>query len=193
MEIQLFLSAATPCPGWVQISPWIGPDAGFNHKPVTLQGLSPGFHPPTSALAPGSARWDSSCSKSMKRRFFMPKGFMLTSWARIALDCVIEKATNSWLFNSLRWSLQNKWNSWFLSQWVGTRLSHFSPSLHHLAEMVWLFSLLHTPQRGQWSVLSAEGPTKKNLLMSGIKNATYSLMSAQTPPTWGKQWTVLSP
>lgn len=166
MEIQLLLSAVTPCPGWVQISPQNGPDAGFNHKPVTPQGLSPGSHPLTSALAPGSAQWDSFCSKPMNMSFYMPKGFMLTSWATVAIDCVTGKATNSWVFNSLRCSLQKKKKNGITNfskhccQWVGIGLSHFSLSPHHLAEMVWLFSLLHTPPRGQQRILSAEGLTK---------------------------------
>lgn len=115
MEIQLLLFAVTPCPGWVQISPRNGPHAGFNHKPVTPQGLSPGSHPLTSALAPRSAQWDSFCSKPMNMSFYMPKGFLLTSWATVAIDCVTGKATNSWLFNSLRCSLQKKkkWNYQF--------------------------------------------------------------------------------
>lgn len=90
----------------------------------------------------------------------MPKGFVFTSWARVAVDYVIGKATNSWLFNGL----SKKWNYRFLraatAQWVGTRLSHLSPSPHHLTEMVWLLSLLHTPQRGQQRILPAEGLTK---------------------------------
>lgn len=103
MEIQLLLPAVTPCPGWVQILRWNGPNAVFNHKPVTLQGLSPGSHPLMSALAPKSAQWDRFCSKSMNML-----GFMLTSWSRVTNDYVIGKATNFWLFNSLRWSLQKK-------------------------------------------------------------------------------------
>lgn len=131
---------------------------------LTLQGLSPGSHPLTSALAPRSAQWDSFCFKPMNMSFYMSKGFMVTFWARIVIDYIIGKATNSWLFNSLSCSLQKNWNYQFLpaatAQWVGIRLSHFSVSPHHLAEMVWLFSLLHTPPRGQQRILSAEGLTK---------------------------------